>query len=63
MVECKDCPFHYLTTATGFGRALFECCKLKYTTHNEVSEDCQLQIIQYTSKDKPDSITFRPLTK
>jgi hypothetical protein len=61
MVNCKGCPFLYSISNVGFEKALTKHhCKLGYAVNSEASTNCQIQIIQISFKNKPDSITFRP---
>ena len=60
MRKCNDCPFLCVTTD----------CSIGYLTNfivdnvnEEVdvdSEDCKLEIAQYSLKDNPNSVTFLP---
>jgi len=57
MTNCKGCPF--LSTHRGYN------CSLDYTIDvtfgiTPISKDCKLEVVQYTVKDNPNSITFIP---
>jgi hypothetical protein len=65
-VSCKGCPFLYEAGEKRFGAETWIGCNLKYSIFVSTnalsigSPDCQLEIVQYTLKDKPESIVFRP---
>ena len=65
MTNCKGCPF--LPNQLIREKLIrFECCggfvvdNNYYPKEEPSSKDCQLELVQYTLKDKRDSITFIP---
>ena len=60
-MNCKGCPF--LPNQLIREKLIkFECCGGFIVDNKEepTSKDCQLEVVQYTLKDKDDSITFIP---
>jgi hypothetical protein len=59
MTNCKGCPFLYDDKIEAI-----LICNLEYTVDSVdglvTSKDCKLELVQYTLKDKSDSITFIP---
>ncbi len=60
MINCKGCPFKIITFLNVDDNKISSKCALGYKIIKEISQDCRLDAVTYSLKDRDESINFVP---